>query len=53
MLECYFGKFAIALTTNRQHLPLQRQAGGNFMPLAFYYYFLIFNRYLNTQKIYI
>jgi hypothetical protein len=51
MLECYFGKYSIALTTNRQHLPLGRQAGGNFMPLCFYDYLLNLNGYLNTQKI--
>lgn len=51
MLECCIGKYQMALTTNRQHLPPQRQDGGNFMPLIFYYYFLIFIGYLNTQKI--
>ena len=51
MLECCIGKYQIALTTNRQHLPPQRQDGGNFMPLYFYDYLLNLNRYLNTQKI--
>jgi hypothetical protein len=51
MLECCIGKYQMALTTNRQHLPPQRQDGGNFMPLNFYYYFFIFIGYLNTQKI--
>lgn len=51
MLECRIGKYQIALTTNRQHLPPQRQDGGNFMPLVVYYWLLIFNGYLNTQKI--
>jgi hypothetical protein len=50
MLECCIGKYQMALTTNRQHLPPQRQDGGNFMPLNFYFYFLIFIGYLNTQK---
>ncbi len=53
MLECCIGKYQIALTTNRQHLPPQRQTGGNFMPLVVYYWFLIFNGYLNTQNKYV
>jgi hypothetical protein len=53
MLECCIGKDQMALTTNRQHLPLQRQACGNFMPLVVYYWFLIFNGYLNTQNKYV
>jgi len=53
MFECCIGQDQIALTTNRQHLPLQRQAGGNFMPLVVYYWFLIFNGYLNTQNKYV
>jgi len=53
MFECCIGKYQMALTTNRQHLPLQRQAYGNFMPLVVYYWFLIFNGYLNTQNKYV
>ena len=53
MFDCCIGKDQMALTTNRQHLPPQRQDGGNFMPLVVYYWFLIFNGYLNTQNKYV